>query len=139
MAKKGAKPWDPIVKKSVPYACRGQKVLTNEPWIEDVKADAEADMATSCLNRLDDGQNDSVVLVFQRRREENAKIAENRGLMPWHASPVLWRFPSGQEGRSIEYGETAATLKNEYKYTSHIQNGHNMELDQHIGSTDIMR
>ena len=67
------------------------------------------------------------------------KIAANRGLMPWHESPVLWRFPSGQAGRSIEYGETASTLANEYKYTSHIQNGQSMELDTHIGSTHALR
>ena len=96
-------------------------------------------MATSGFNRLDDGQNDSVVLLFQRRQEENNKIAANRGLMPWHESPVLWRFPSGQAGRSIEYGETATTLANEYKYTTHIQNGQNMALDSNIGATHLLR
>ena len=34
--------------------------------------------------------------LFQRRKEENEKIAANRGLMPWHNSPVLWRFPVGR-------------------------------------------
>jgi len=139
MKKLGAQPWDGSPLRKVPPSLKGQKVATNEPWIEDVKADGESNMATSCLNRLDDGQNDSVALLFQRRLEENQKIAENRGLMPWHESPVLWRFPSGQAGRSIEYGETATTLKNEYKYTSHIQNGQNMELDANIGSTHIAR
>jgi len=139
MKKLGAQPWDAAPLRKVPHSLKGQNVATNEPWIEDVKADAEANMATSCFNRLDDGQNDSCALLFQRRQEENMKIAENRGLMPWHESPVLWRFPSGQAGRSIEYGETAATLQKEYKYTSHIQNGQNMNLDVNIGSTHILR
>ena len=142
------------------------KTRTNEPWVEDVKGNPETMYATSCLARLDDGQNDSNVQLFQRRLEENSvyrrhvpctaprpvlisvgwaravcadKIAQNRGLMPWHESPVLWRFPSGQAGRSIEYGETATTLANEYKYTSHIQNGQNMNLDSNIGSTHLLR
>ena len=123
----------------MPYEVRGQKTVTNEPWVEDVKANPETNYATSCYSRLDDGQNDSAVMLFQRRLEENQKIAENRGLMPWHESPVLWRFPSGQAGRSIEYGETATTLKNEYKYTTHIQNGDSMELDPNIGSTHMLR
>jgi len=136
---KGAPPWDSAVYKPVPYELRGMKTRTNEPWVEDVKANPECMYSTSCLARLDDGQNDSALQLFQRRLEENNKIAMNRGLMPWHESPVLWRFPSGQAGRSIEYGETAATLANEYKYTSHIQNGQSMDLDVNIGSTHVLR
>jgi len=109
-------PWDPSPLRKVPYEVRGLKTVTNEPWVEDVKANPEATYATSSFSRLDDGQNDSTVLQFQRRLEENAAIAANRGLIPWHESPVLWRFPSGQAGRSIEYGETAATLAGEFKY-----------------------
>jgi hypothetical protein len=136
---KGAAPWDPSPFRAVPYEVRGQKIVTNEPWIEDVKANPETHYATSGFSRLDDGQNDSAAMVFQRRLEENKKIAAHRGLMPWHESPVLWRFPSGQAGRSIEYGETASTLKNEYQYTSHIQNGTNMELDTNISATHLLR
>jgi hypothetical protein len=139
LAKKGAAPWDNAPYRAVPYPLRGMKTVTNEPWVEDVKANPETNYATSCLSRLDDGQNDSAVQLFQRRLEENSKIAANRGLMPWHESPVLWRFPSGQAGRSIEYGETATTLKNEYHYTTHIQNGQNMNMDEHIGATHILR
>jgi len=109
-------PWDPSPYRKVPYEVRGLAVVTNEPWVEDVKANPEMNMATSSLNRLDDGQTDSQVLLFQRRQEEDAAIAANRGLIPWHSSPVLWRFPSGQAGRSIEYGETASTLAQEYQY-----------------------
>lgn len=136
---KGAAPWDPRPYKPVPYELRGLKTVTNEPWVEDVKANPETTYATASLARLDDGQNDSNVLLFQRRLEENQKIAANRGLKPWHESPVLWRFPSGQAGRSIEYGETASTLKNEYRYTSHIQNGQTMELDSNISATHLLR
>lgn len=136
---KGAPPWDSTPYRKVPYEVRGMKITTNEPWVEDVKPSPETQMATSSLSRLDDGQNDSALQTFQRRLEENNKIAENRGLLPWHASPVLWRFPSGEAGRSIELGETATTLANEYKYTSHIQNGQSMELDTNIGSTHILR
>ena len=139
MKKKGAEPWNNAPYRAVPYSLRGLKTVTNEPWVEDVKANPETNYATSCLSRLDDGQSDSTVQMFQRRLEENSKIAANRGLMPWHESPVLWRFPSGQAGRSIEYGETATTLKNEYQYTSHIQNGHTMDLDANIGATHILR
>jgi len=139
LAKKGAAPWDNAPYRAVPYPLRGMKTVTNEPWVEDVKANPETNYATSCLSRLDDGQNDSAAQLFQRRLEENSKIAANRGLMPWHESPVLWRFPSGQAGRSIEYGETATTLKNEYHYTTHIQNGQNMNMDEHIGATHILR
>jgi len=109
-------PWDPSPYRAVPYELRGMKTVTNEPWVEDVKANPETGYATSCLSRLDDGQNDSNALLFQRRKEENDAISANRGLIPWHESPVLWRFPSGQAGRSIEYGETAATLAGEFKY-----------------------
>lgn len=137
--KPGVPPWDPSPYRKAPYELRGLKTVTNEPWVEDVKRNPETNYATACLSRLDDGQNDSGALLFQRRKEENEKIAANRGLMPWHNSPVLWRFPSGQEGRSIEYGETATTLKNEYHYTSHIQNGQNMNLDEHIGATHLLR
>jgi len=136
---KGAPPWDPSPYRKVPYEIRGLKVRTNEPWVEDVKADPELNMATSGFARLDDGQNDSQLLLFQRRLEENNQIAQNRNLIPWHESPVLWRFPSGQAGRSIEYGETATTLKNEYHYTTHIQNGQNMNMDENILSTHILR
>jgi hypothetical protein len=109
-------PWNPAPYRQVPYELRGLAVKTNEPWIEDVKANPEMNMATSGFNRLDDGQTDSSALLFQRRKEEDASIAANRGLIPWHDSPVLWRFPSGQAGRSIEYGETASTLAQEYNY-----------------------
>ena len=109
-------PWNPAPYRQVPYELRGLAVRTNEPWIEDVKANPEMNMATSGFNRLDDGQTDSGALLFQRRKEEDAAIAANRGLIPWHDSPVLWRFPSGQAGRSIEYGETASTLAQEYNY-----------------------
>ena len=136
---KGAPPWDPSPYRKVPYELRGMKTITNEPWVEDVKASPETNYASAGLARLDDGQNDSAALLFQRRFEENQKIAGNRGLIPWHQSPVLWRFPSGQAGRSIEYGETDTTLANEYKYTSHIQNGQNMALDVNIGSTHLLR
>ena len=136
---RGAAPWDPSPFRPVPYSVRGQMIVTNEPWIEDVKANPETSYATSGFSRLDDGQNDSAALLFQRRLEENKKIAANRGLVPWHESPVLWRFPSGQAGRSIEYGETATTLKNEYQYTTHIQNGASMKLDSNISSTHLLR
>ena len=111
-------PWDPSPYRAVPYELRGMKTVTNEPWVEDVKANPELNMATSSLSRLDDGQNDSGAILFQRRKEEDEAIAANRGLIPWHNSPVLWRFPSGQAGRSIEYGETAATLAQEYQYAN---------------------
>ena len=120
---KGAPPWDASPHRKTPYAVRGLKTKTNEPWVEDVGANPETTMSTASLARLDDGQNDSEAILFQRRREEDEKIANNRGLKPWHNSPVLWRFPSGQAGRSIEYGETATTLANEYQYVSHTQNG----------------
>jgi hypothetical protein len=111
-------PWDPAPLRKTPYELRGMKVVTNEPWVEDVQANPELNYSTSGFSRLDDGQNDSGALLFQRRKEEDEAIAANRGLIPWHSSPVLWRFPSGQAGRSIEYGETAATLAQEYKYQS---------------------
>ena len=109
-------PWNSTPFRGIPYALRGLKTTTNEPWVEQVGPNPEMNFATSGLNRLDDGQNDTVAELFLRRQEENAKIAINRGLVPWHSSPVLWRFPSGQAGRSIEYGEIASTLQNEYKY-----------------------
>ena len=59
--------------------------------------------------------------------------------LPLWLNVCLLRGSLRQAGRSIEYGETAATLKNEYKYTTHIQNGQNMELDTHIGATHILR
>jgi len=111
-------PWDPSPYRKVPYEVRGLAVVTNEPWVEAVNANPEINMATSGFNRLDDGQTDSTVLMFQRRKEEDSAIAANRGLIPWHDSPVLWRFPSGQAGRSIEYGETASTLAQEFQYNN---------------------
>jgi len=110
-------PWDPSPYRKVPYELRGLATTTNEPWLDAVAAAPEINMATSGLSRLDDGQTDSTVLSFQRRKEEDETIAANRGLTPWHSSPVLWRFPSGQAGRSIEYGETASTLEAEFKYS----------------------
>ena len=118
MKKHGAEPWNPAPHKPVPYDLRGMKVVTNEPWLEAVSANPELNMATTSFNRLDDGQNDSGAILFQRRKEEDDAIAANRGLIPWHGSPVLWRFPSGQAGRSIEYGETASTLAQEFKYAN---------------------
>lgn len=70
---KGAPPWDSAPYRPVPYELRGMKTKTNEPWVEDVKASPEATYATSSLSRLDDGQNDSKVLLFQRRFEENGE------------------------------------------------------------------
>ena len=93
---RGAAPWDSTSYKAVPYTLRGLKIQSNEAWVGEVGHNPETMFATSCLSRLDDGSRDTVVDLFNRRKEENDKVAANRGLLPWHSSPVLWRWPRAQ-------------------------------------------
>lgn len=108
-ARPGLPPWDDRPHKPAPYSLRGQKIVSNEPWIEDVKPDPEIECgecftslvhmnpsmyvselvcasryATSSFNRLDDGQYDDNALAFRRRVQEDMAIAIDRGAPPWH-------------------------------------------------------
>ena len=98
---KSIPPWDHRPHKSVPYTLRGQKITSNESWIEDVKQDPETIYATSSLCRLDDGQYDDNALAFRRRRDEDSVIATERGMPTWYTqtSPLhkrsehdLWKL-----------------------------------------------
>lgn len=89
----GAPPWDATPYIHIPYTLRGLRVKSNEPWVDQVGPSPEIDFATSSLSRLDDGQRDTPAELFNRRKEEDASIAANRGLIPWHTSPKLWVFP----------------------------------------------
>jgi hypothetical protein len=91
---KGAPPWDNTTYKTVPYTLRGLKISSNEAWVGEVGHNPETNFATSGLSKLDDGSRNSVVELFNRRKEEDEAIAGNRGLIPWHFSTRLWKWPS---------------------------------------------
>jgi len=101
---KGAPPWDSTTFRPVPYTLRGLKITSNEPWLGEVGHNPETMYATSCLSRLDDGQRDTVVELFNRRQEENASVAVNRGLLPWHSSTNLWKWPKWGYGEASTHG-----------------------------------
>ena len=61
-------PWNNSRYHSVPYALRGQRIISNEPWIEAVGKNPEIDFATTGFNKLDDGQRDTPAELFNRRK-----------------------------------------------------------------------
>ena len=110
----GAPPWNSTPYIKVPHTLRGLRIKSNEPWVDQVGRNPELDLATSSLSRLDDGQRDTPGELFNRRKEENEKIAGNRGLLPWHTSSKLWIFPSTW---GVKRGPT---MNVEYQFEDHL-------------------
>ena len=90
--------WDSSPARPVPYALRGLKPLyTYEPWGHSameawvrLELKPSTSYATSGLCRLDDGLNDDLAQLFNRRKREDAEKAELRQRRPWDSSQ--WRY-----------------------------------------------
>lgn len=99
--------WDGSRHVPVPYECRGLRPVTHscsEPWAsESMQKWAGATdsgtavglgFTTSGLKRLDDGQSDDIVQLFNRRRREDLQKAASRAIPPWDSTPHRYTPPA---------------------------------------------
>lgn len=90
--------WNSSPHRPVPYALRGLRPMhTMDPWSKDVMLDRKhkelppsSSYSTAGLSRLDDGMNDSVAELYNRRQKEDRRLAESIGRPTWDPTP--WRY-----------------------------------------------
>jgi hypothetical protein len=90
--------WDSRPFKAVPYPLKGMHPLcANDPWAQGVRAEwmrerlrPSSSLATFGLYRLDDGMNDDIATLFNRRKREERSVAARQNRQPWDTT--IWHY-----------------------------------------------